>query len=197
MFLPSLTSSQNFPSSRALIKILNQTSVKISEKHHRWFSTNWTKHFLLWLFDSCHPASSSPSKTYSGPSHRQPISPGEFCGKYDLQVLQKMFKLFQMEKETFRTTDEEDPGSYRPVSLISVPGKVMEKIILEVNWKTPERQCSHWSQPTHVHEDKVLFKKLALLLWQVDQGTSNISFWISAKLLILFFTALFWIRYPA
>lgn len=160
MFLPSLTSSQNFPripsvpSSRALIKILNQTSVKISEKHHRWFSTNWTKHFLLWLFDSCHPASSSPSKTYSGPSHRQPISPGEFCGKYDLQVLQKMFKLFQMEKETFRTTDEEDPGSYRPVSLISVPGSIME-ITLGVSGKTPGRQCNHWSEWAWVNKKKI------------------------------------------
>ena len=43
--------------------------------------------------------------------------------------------------------------NYRPASLTFVPGK------------TPERQCSHWSQPTWVQEGKVLFNQFILIRW--------------------------------
>ena len=57
-------------------------------------------------------------------------------------------------------------SSYRPANLTSVCGKIMENIFWGRYWKTLERQCSHWSQPTLVHEGKVLFNKLNSFSWQ-------------------------------
>jgi len=40
----------------------------------------------------------------------------------------------------FRKGKNEDPGNYRPVSLTSIPGKMMEQIILEVIIKQVEEK---------------------------------------------------------
>jgi len=42
----------------------------------------------------------------------------------------------------FKKGKKEDPGNYRPVSLTSVPGKVMEQLILEVIIKQVEEVVS-------------------------------------------------------
>ena len=38
-------------------------------------------------------------------------------------------------------------------------------------WKEPERQCSHWSQLTWFHKEKVLFNEFNVCLWQ-NQSSS-------------------------
>ena len=47
---------------------------------------------------------------------------------------------------------KEDTGNYRPVSLTSIPGKVMEQLILEVISKYTEKKkvirSSHHASPT-------------------------------------------------
>ena len=40
----------------------------------------------------------------------------------------------------FKKGKKEDPGNYRPVSLTSIPGKVMEQLILEVIIKQVEEK---------------------------------------------------------
>ena len=58
---------------------------------------------------------------------------------------------------------KEDPGVYRPVSLTSVPGKVMEQIILrEITWHVQDNQGIRPSLGSWVHE--VLLDQPDLLL---------------------------------
>jgi len=40
----------------------------------------------------------------------------------------------------FKKSKKEDPGNYRPVSLTSIPGKIMEQLILEVIMKQVEEK---------------------------------------------------------
>ncbi|GAB0175652.1 mitochondrial enolase superfamily member 1 [Grus japonensis] len=48
---------------------------------------------------------------------------------------------------TYKTVWKEDPGSYRPVSLTLVPGKVMEQIILSaITWHVQDNQVIRPSQ---------------------------------------------------
>jgi len=46
----------------------------------------------------------------------------------------------------FKKGKKEDPENYRPVSLSSVPGKVMEQLMLEVTSKQAEEQVIRSSQ---------------------------------------------------
>ena len=45
----------------------------------------------------------------------------------------------------FKKGKKEDPGNYRPVSLTSIPGKVMEELILEAIIKQVEEKKVHRS----------------------------------------------------
>ena len=47
----------------------------------------------------------------------------------------------------YKRGHKEDPGNYRPVSLTSVPGKVMEQIVLRaITWRVWDNQAIRPSQ---------------------------------------------------
>jgi len=48
--------------------------------------------------------------------------------------------LFCCKTPVLKKGEKEDPGNYRPVSLTSIPGKVMEQFILEVIIKQVEEK---------------------------------------------------------
>jgi len=65
---------------------------------------------------------------------------------------------------------KENVGNYRTVSLTSVPGKVMEQIILgEITWHVRGIQGIRPSQPARVHERQVVLDQPHLLLRPGDQ----------------------------
>ena len=60
---------------------------------------------------------------------------------------------------------KENVGTYRTVSLTSVPGKVMERIILgEISWHVRGIRGIRPSQPARVHERQVMLDQPHLLL---------------------------------
>jgi len=59
----------------------------------------------------------------------------------------------------YKKDQKEDPGNYRPVSLTSVPGKVMEQFI----WSTSLGQPGDQAQSAWVHERQVLLDQPDLL----------------------------------
>lgn len=63
----------------------------------------------------------------------------------------------------FSKSEKEDPGNYRPVSLISVPGKIMEKIIPGVIEKHLRDKAVPGHSKQRVHEGKAPLNELNFL----------------------------------
>ena len=98
---------------------------------------------------------------------------------------------------------KEDPDNYMLVSLTSVPGKIMEKVILGVTEKhlrdnTVIGHSQHgFTRGKSCSANLISFYDKVTHL--VDQGELVVVgfFWILAKLLILSLTVSFWIKCPA
>ena len=58
----------------------------------------------------------------------------------------------------------EDPRNYRPVSLTSVMGKIMERFILSVLTRHVKDNQGNQAQPAWVHERQVLLDQPDVLL---------------------------------
>jgi len=56
----------------------------------------------------------------------------------------------------YKNGQKEDPGNHQPVSLTSVLGKVMEKLILSAIKQHIQDQPGNQAQPAWVHERQVL-----------------------------------------
>ena len=68
----------------------------------------------------------------------------------------------------FKKGKKEDPGNYRPVSLTSIPGKRMEKLILEVIIKQVEgKKLIKTSQP-RIHQGEIMLDQSDSFLWWHD-----------------------------
>jgi len=74
----------------------------------------------------------------------------------------------------FKKGKKEDPGNYRPVSLTSIPGKMMEQLILEVIIKqVEEKKVTRSSQHGFTKEKSCLTNLIAFyegMTGWVDEG---------------------------
>jgi len=82
----------------------------------------------------------------------------------------------------FKKGKKEDPGNYRPVSLTSIPGKVMEQLILEVISKqVEEKEVIRSSQHGFTKGKSCLTNLIAfyysMTAW-VDEGTAVAVFYL-------------------
>lgn len=96
----------------------------------------------------------------------------------------------------YKMGEKEDPGNYRPPSLTSPLGKLMEQIILSTfTWHVQEKQGIRPNQHGFVKARScltslVFYAKVTIL---VDEGNSvNLSTWTSVKTLRPSTTALSW-----
>ena len=66
----------------------------------------------------------------------------------------------------YKKGQEEDQGNYRPVSLTSVPGKVMEQIILSViTWHIQDNQVIRPSHHGFMKGRSCLTNLISFLTW--------------------------------
>ncbi|KAJ7418003.1 rna-directed dna polymerase from mobile element jockey-like [Pitangus sulphuratus] len=102
----------------------------------------------------------------------------------------------------FKKSTKEDPGNYTPVSLTSVPGKVMEKIILgNIEKHLKDNAVFGHSQHSFMRGKSCLSNLISYhdkVTHLVDQGKPvDVIVWISVKLLILSLKESFWTKCPA
>lgn len=95
----------------------------------------------------------------------------------------------------FQNGKKEDPGNYRPVSLTSLPVKIIEKIVLGVTKKyLKDNAITDHSQHRFTRLKSCLMNLSAFydkVTQVVDQGKSvDVIFWIPTEISILFLTIL-------
>lgn len=105
-------------------------------------------HVSIWLYDGIHQR--ILKELFDVIARPLSIIFEQSCVSGELPADWKLAKTVSM----FKKGKKDDPGNYRPISLTSVPGKMME-IILGV-LKNTGMTSQPSSQPAQLHESKVL-----------------------------------------